>query len=79
MGHNVFRSLVRRRAGWITETVKINAIYNASGSFKESDHEGLESVLHGVHNLEGRQLVFSGVLAVHSNQRQGDVSATVSG
>ena len=68
MGHKVFQSLVRRRAGWITETVKINVVCNASGNFKESVHEGLESVLLGVHNLEGRQLVFSGVFAVHSDQ-----------
>ena len=68
VGHNVFQSLVRRRAGWITETIKINVVCNASGSFKESVYEGLESVLLGVHNLEVRQHVFSDVLAVHSDQ-----------
>ena len=39
--HNVFRSLVRRRAGWVTETVKVYAVCNASGSVKESVQEGL--------------------------------------
>ena len=53
---------------WIAETVKINAVRDASGSVKESVHEGLESVLLGVHNLEVRQLVFSGVFAMHSDQ-----------
>ena len=63
-----FRSLGGRRAGWIAEAVKVNAIRNASGSLKESVHEGLEGVLLIIHNLESRQLVFPGILAVHSNQ-----------
>ena len=63
-----FRSLVRRRAGWITEAVKINVVYNTSGSLKEGVHEGLEGVLLSIHNLEGRQLVFSGILAVQLDQ-----------
>ena len=66
--HNVFRSLVRRRVGWITEAVKINAVYNTSGRLKEGVHEGLEGVLLSIHNLEGRQLVCSIVFAVHSDQ-----------
>ena len=66
--HNVFRSLVRRRTGRIAETVKVYAICDASGGVKESIHEGLKSVPFGVSNLELRQLVFSDILAVHSNQ-----------
>ena len=75
----MFCSLVRRRTCWIAETVKVDAVCNVSGGIKESVHEGLESMLLGVHNLEGRQLIFSGVFAVHSDQRQGNVSATASG
>ena len=63
-----FRSLGGRRAGWIAEAFKVNVIRNASGSLKEGVHEGLESVLLSIHNLESRQLVFFGVLALHSNQ-----------
>ena len=63
-----FRSLGGRRAGWIAEAVKVNAISNTSGCLKEGVHEGLEGVLLSIHNLEGRQLVFFGLLAVHSNQ-----------
>ena len=63
-----FRSLGGRRAGWVTEAVKVNAIHNVSGSLEEGVHEGLESVLLSIHNLEGRQLVFSGVFVVHSDQ-----------
>ena len=63
-----FRSLGRRRAGWIAEAVKVNVVCNTIGSLKEGVHEGPESMLLSIHNLEGRQLVFSGVLAVHSNQ-----------
>ena len=78
MKHNVFLSLVRRRTGWIAATVKVYAICDASGGVKESIHEGLESVLFGVSNLELRQLVFFDIVAVHSNQSQGDISAVAS-
>ena len=63
-----FRSLGGRRAGRIAEAVKVNDVRNTSGSLKEGVHEGLEGVLLSIHNLEGRQLVFSGILAVHSDQ-----------
>ena len=66
--HNVLLSLIRRRTGWITETVKVYVVCDASGGIKESIHEGLESVPFGVGNLEPRQLVFFDILAVHSNQ-----------
>ena len=64
----MFCSFVKRRTCWIAETAKVNAVYDASGGIKESVHEGLETVFFGVHNLEGRQLVFSDILAVHSDQ-----------
>ena len=63
-----FRSLGGRRAGWIAEAVKVNAVSNMSGCLKEGVHEGLEGVLLSIHNLEIRQLVFPGVLVVHPNQ-----------
>ena len=63
-----FQSLIRRRAGWVTEAVKIDAVRNTSRSLKEGVHEGLEGVLLSIHNLEGRQLVFSSIFAVHSDQ-----------
>ena len=79
MEHNVFRSRVRRRTGWVAETVKVYAACNASGSVKESVHEGLEGVPLCVSNLELRQFVFFDVFAVHSDQGQCDISATASG
>ena len=63
-----FRSLGGRRAGWIAEAVEVDTVSDTSGCLKEGVHEGLEGVLPSIHNLEGRQLVFSGLLAVHSNQ-----------
>ena len=63
-----FQSFGERRAGWIAETVKAYAVCDVSGGVKESIHEGLESVLFGVSNLELRQLVFFDILAMHSNQ-----------
>ena len=63
-----FQSLGGRRVGWIAEAIKVNAVSDTSGCLKEGVHEGLEGVLLSIHNLEGRQLVFSSLLAVHSNQ-----------
>ena len=63
-----FSSLGERRAGWIAEAVEVDIVSNTSGCLKEGVHEGLEGVLLCIHNLEGRQLVFSGVFAVHSDQ-----------
>ena len=79
MEHDVSRSRVRRRTGWVAETVKVYAVCNASGGIKESVHEGLEGVPLCVSNLELRQLVFFDVFAVHSDQGQRDISATASG
>ena len=67
MGQNVC-SLGRRRTRWLDEAVEVDAVYDAHGSVKEGVHEGLEGVLLSVHNLESRQLVFSGVFVVHSDQ-----------
>ena len=67
MEHNVSRSRIRRRTGWVAETVKVYDVRNASGGVKESVHEGLESVPLCVSNLELRQLVFFDVFAVHSD------------
>ena len=78
MEHNVC-SLGERRARWIAKAVKADVVCDASGSVKEGVHKGLESELLGVGNLEGRQLVFSDVLAMHSDQRQRDISTTPSG
>ena len=78
MEHNVSWSRVRRRTGWVAETVKVYVVCNASGGVKESVHEGLESVPLCVSNLQLRQLVFFDVFEVHSDQGQRDVSATVS-
>ena len=66
------------RAGWIAEIVKVYVVYDASGGIKESVHERLESVPFCVSNLELRQLVLFDILAVHSDQGQGDISAAVS-
>ena len=63
-----FRSLGGRRAGWIAEAVKDDAICNASGSLNEGVHEGMEGVLFSIRNLESRQLVLSGVFVVYSDQ-----------
>ena len=78
MEHNVFRSRITRRTGWVEETVKVNVVYNASGGVKEGVCERLERVLPCVSNLELRQLVFFDILAVHSDQGQRDISATAS-
>ena len=67
-----------RRTGWVTETVKVYDVCDASGSVKESVHKGLESVPFCVSNLELHQLVFFDVFAVHSDQGQRDISATAS-
>ena len=75
----MFCSLFRRRTCWIAETVKVDAVCNASGGVKESVHEGLESVPFCVSNLELRQLVFFDVFTVHSDQGQRDISAIASG
>ena len=74
-----FRSLVRRGAGWITETVEVDAVGDASGCLEEGVHEVLEGALLSVFHFESRQLVFLSLLVVHSDQRQGDISATASG
>ena len=74
----MFCSLVRRRTCWIAETAKVNAICDASGDIKESVHEGLETVLFGVCNLEGRQLVFPDILVVDWEQRQSNIGTTMS-
>ena len=68
MGHNVFLSLGGRRTGWITEAIKVDAVGNTSGCLEEGVHEGLEGVLLSIRYLEGSQLVFLSLLAVHSNQ-----------
>ena len=69
MGHNVC-SLGRRMTCWLDEAVKVNAVCDISSSVDEGIHEGLEVELLGVGNLESRQLVFSDILAVDSDQRQ---------
>ena len=74
----MFHSLDWRSTHWITEIVNIDTICDASGSIKEGVHERLEREIFCVGNLEGRQLVFFDVLAVHSDQRQSNVSTTVS-
>ena len=63
-----FQSLGGRRASWIAEAVKVDAVDNMSGCLKEGVHEGLEGVLLSIHYLEGRQLVLFSLLVVHSNQ-----------
>ena len=67
MGHNVC-SLGRGRTCWLKEAVEVDVVCDAHGGVKEGEHEGLEVELLCVGNLEGRQLVFSNVLAVHSDQ-----------
>ena len=71
-----FKSLGGRRTGRVAEAVKIDAVGDASGCLEESVHEVLEGVLLGVCHFESCQLVLLGLLAVHSDQRQGDVSPT---
>ena len=78
MGHNVC-SLGRRRTRWLDEAVEIDVVCDAHAGVKEGVHDGLEVELLCVGNLEGRQLVFSDVLAMHSDQRQRDISTTPSG
>ena len=63
-----FQSLSGRRTGGIAEAVEVDAVGNASGYLEEGVHEGLEGVLLSIRYLEGRQLLFFSVLAVHSNQ-----------
>ena len=63
-----FRSLGGRRAGWIAEAVKVDAVGNTSSCLKEGVHEGLEGVLLSIRYLESNQLVFLSLLAVHSDQ-----------
>ena len=48
---------------------KVDVVCDASGGVKESVHKGLETELFGVANLEGRQLVFSRILAVDADKR----------
>ena len=72
MKHNVFQSLGGRRTGRIAEAVEVDAIGDASGSLEEGVHEVLERVLLSVRHFESCQLVFLSLLAVHSDQRQGD-------
>ena len=77
MGHNVL--ITRQEKDLLgAEIVKVYVVCDASGSVKESVHKGLESVPFCVSNLELRQLVFFDILAVHSDQRQGDISTAVS-
>ena len=77
MGHNV-GSLGRRRTCWIAKAVKVDDVCDASGGVKEGAHEGLEAELLSVGNLERRQLVFSDILVVDSDQRQSNIGATMS-
>ena len=63
-----FPSLDGRRAGRIAEAVKIDAVGNAGSCLKEGVHEVLEGVLLSIRYLEGRQLLFFSLLAVHVNQ-----------
>ena len=74
-----FQSLGGRRTGWIVEAVKVDAIGDASGCLKEGVHEVLERVLLSIRYFESYQLVFLSLLAVHSDQRQGDIGSTASG
>ena len=67
MEHNVC-SLGRRRTCWLDEAVKVNVVCDTSSGIDEGVHEGLEVELLGVGNLESRQLVFSDILAMHSDQ-----------
>ena len=71
-------SLGKRRACWLDEGVKVNAVCDTSSSVDEGIHEGLELELLGVGNLESCQLVFSDLLAMDSDQRQSHISVTAS-
>ena len=64
----VFPSLDGRRARRIAEVVKIDAVGNAGSCLEEGVHEVLERVLLSIRYLEGRQLLFFSLLAVHANQ-----------
>ena len=66
--HNVFQSLGGRRTGRIAEAVEVDVVGNTSGCLEEGVHEGLEGILLSIRYLEGSQLVFLSLLAVHSNQ-----------
>ena len=68
VGHNVSPSLDGRRTGWIAEAVNIDVVGNAGSCLEEGVHEVLEGVILSICYLEGRQLLFFSVLAVHSNQ-----------
>ena len=60
-----FQSLGGRRAGWIVEAIEVDAVGDASGCLEEGVHEVLERVLLHIRHLEGRQLLFFSLLAVH--------------
>ena len=63
-----FQSLGGRRTGRIAEAVEVNAVGNAGSCLEEGVHEVLEGVLLSIRYLEGRQLLFFSLLAVHANQ-----------
>ena len=67
MGHNVC-SLSGRRTCSLNKAVKVNVVCDTSSGVDEGVHEGLEVELLGVGNLECRQLVFSDILTVDSDQ-----------
>ena len=77
--HNVFQSLGGRRTGRIAEAVEVDAVGDASGCLEEGVHEVLEGVLLSVRHVESCQLVFLSLLAVHSDQSQGDIGTTAGG
>ena len=68
-----FQSLGGRRTGRIVEAVEVNAVGNASGCLEEGVLEVLERVLLSIRHFESCQLVFLSLLAIHSDQRQGDI------
>ena len=74
-----FQSLGGRRNGWIAEVVEVDVVGNASGCLEEGVHEVLERVLLSIRHFESCQLVFLSLLAVHSDQQQGDIGTTASG
>ena len=75
--HNVFLLITRWEKDWpCRRSCQVDAVGDASGCLEESVHEVLEGVLLGVRHFESCQLVFLSLLAVHSDQRQGDVSTT---
>ena len=64
----MFLSIDGRRARRITKVVKIDAVGDAGSCLEEGVHEVLEGVLLSICYLEGRQLLFFSLLAVHANQ-----------